>query len=167
LSNCDGIIRRFHESQLASGTLRPYWAGSCPASFDAEAELPAWRIHSRRTSSGREVKTFYGPLGEYTRSRALAKQLAKLYPLPAHILAAPLADHISPLAGTPSPLLSNPSPLLSNPSPLLSNPSPMAGHGSFGERITQHAGRLSPHAVLSSTSAYSIKKISNQVPEVD
>jgi len=137
-----------------------------------------WRRTCTRPRRDRaaSARSAYAPVRRrrYTRSRALAKQLAKLYPLPAHILAAPLADHISPLAGTPSPLLSNPSPLLSNPSPLLSNPSPllsnpspMAGHGSFGERITQHAGRLSPHAVLSSTSAYSIKKISNQVPEVD
>ncbi|EOD09574.1 hypothetical protein EMIHUDRAFT_448412 [Emiliania huxleyi CCMP1516] len=83
LENCDSLIRQLHAAELASGKLLPHWSPACPEKFDSDPELPGWRILARRTQSGRETKTYYGPLGEHARSKTVAVQLSKLYDLPA------------------------------------------------------------------------------------
>jgi hypothetical protein len=42
------MLRNFHVSQMASGALRPYWADACPASTQADTELPHWRVQVPR-----------------------------------------------------------------------------------------------------------------------
>lgn len=82
IAPCAVMLRDFHVSQMASGALRPYWADACPASTQADTELPHWRVQAKRTSSGREYRVFFGPLGEHVRSRVTAQQLASLYTVP-------------------------------------------------------------------------------------
>ena len=75
-------IADFHAAQFAAGGVNLYWSELCPASWDTDPELPLWRIYCRRLASGREAKTFYGPLGEYTRAKATAQHLCALYATP-------------------------------------------------------------------------------------
>ena len=79
------MLRHFHAARLASGELQPQWAAACPASastLEGDAELPNWRVQSKRTSAGRDYRVFFGPLGEHVRSRVSALQLASLCAAP-------------------------------------------------------------------------------------
>ena len=82
---CALMLRHFHAARLASGELQPQWAAACPANaskLEGDAELPNWRVQSKRTSAGRDYRVFFGPLGEHVRSRVSALQLASLCSAP-------------------------------------------------------------------------------------
>jgi hypothetical protein len=85
---CTDGVSAFHESMFADGTAPVGYAvgAPSPSRADADPSMPRWRILVKRTSSGREYRVYYGPLGEHVRSRATALQLRGLYEIPAHVV---------------------------------------------------------------------------------
>ena len=94
---CSDGIRAFHAAMFSDGSSQLAYAAGCPPAgrFDEDRELPGWRILSKRTASGREYRTYFGPLGEHVRSRATAIQLKTFYEMPPEL---PLPDGASPEA---------------------------------------------------------------------
>ena len=87
LGACIAVVTQYHAAEFAKAVSpKQEFAFGCPAAdaCKTDADLPGWRILAKRTGSGREYRTYFGPLGEHVRSRSLAIQLAGLYELPSH-----------------------------------------------------------------------------------
>eukprot|EP00966_Prymnesium_polylepis_P313461 7243444-Prymnesium_polylepis.1 len=72
---CATVTARWHEERKAA----PVWGAGCPWQYETDAELPAWRVQSKRTAAGKMFKVYYGPCGETVRSRSNALQICALY----------------------------------------------------------------------------------------
>ena len=75
LTALKALTARYH----TDNPIDPTYASGCPAHYDSDSELPRWRVLIKRTSSGRDYKTYFGPRGEVARSRSAALQIASLY----------------------------------------------------------------------------------------
>ncbi|KAL1500617.1 hypothetical protein AB1Y20_013269 [Prymnesium parvum] len=75
LAGSAALTARWHHADRAPAA----WAAACPAQFESDPELPSWRVVTKRTSSGKVSKVFYGPKGEAVRSRSAALQICALY----------------------------------------------------------------------------------------
>lgn len=75
LTMCATMTAKWHNEQRKP----PAWSANCPTQFETDAELPSWRVHSKRSSAGKVSKIFFGPRGEMVRSRSSAVQIHSLY----------------------------------------------------------------------------------------
>ena len=75
LTMCPTVTAKWHDEHRTP----PTWAAACPEQYDADADLPAWRVHSKRTSANKVLKVYYGPRGETVRSRTTALAICALY----------------------------------------------------------------------------------------